>query len=831
MNVCLQRLLLFLSLAIAVPILSDAQTTVQVRLETYQNQPYQYNFISTPNSPLIMANPQHGTFTYVEYPGDSFVGTYTPDPDYVGLDYFRVFVWKGDDPGQAEIKDITIDVMPAQVNAAPDYGYTFENTDVSIDVLANDFSSNPSLRLKSLSVANFGSATFDPGSPFIDFSPDPDFSGTAYLNYTVCDNAGICDNGTLTISVIPTSEQDDTLHIFTKKNRPQVVLVPELFQLGVEPLNGQFDNSGDFPTYIPDEDFVGTDEMSFSYNNARKVVRIEVLDLEDNYLAFDDKAYTAPGEAVELNVLDNDTYGENSGCFQLVDGPRYGEVTPDGNLSGLLTYQPFSGFTGVDIFTYAIGQPDCEGETETATVYIYVGNFEPASSKYLMVTPKFTPLVIGNNVPISNFRFRIADQGELGEAFFLENEADTTIYGQVISGYNMIVYVPNSTTTSGTDEFEVVYCVLSGGECVFEKSVKIEVEILDLDNNDAPLCIGDCVWPGDINLDGVVNITDLLPLGLHMGKVGKGREEADLNQWYGQYGEDWNVLEDPSVNLKHVDTNGDSLITGLDTLAISRFYGRTHSLNASTVPFYEHSIRLKGNFVVKPGDLIVLDMYLGNENQPAEDVYGFTFPFRYDPNFFKPESIGIHFAQGSFLDYNSPVLQMTHNNYSGLAEGGFTRTNNNKVSGYGKIGTVVSAIIDDIYGFKLTSDTLSIKVGGGTATMMNSQGQTFGVNIEEVEIQVQLDLSDREEPVVPHADQLLVFPNPARNVVDIHLNGGQEFERLLIFNAMGQAVHELKGLTTQHVTVDVSQWPQGMYFVNVYTAGGVVNKKLEVVKR
>ena len=836
MNVFLQRLLILFLLAIAVPIQTNAQTTVYKRFETYQNQPYNFNFSSEPNRPSLLLRPTNGTFDWEGYPGQSFVGTYTPNTDFIGEDRVRFLVWEGPFPTDMKIFDMTFVVMAATVEVNPDLGYTFEDFGVSIDVLANDFSSNVLLRLNSVSVSNNGTANFEPGSPFIDFTPAPGFQGEAYINYTACDNAGNCDNGVLTVNVLPSqSLENDTLTLFTKKNVPQAVLVPDLFQVVSEPVNGQYDSSGDIPMYVPNEDFVGTDYLHFTYDNASKLVEIRVLDLEENLFAIDDKAYTAPETSIEFNVLENDTYGLESGCFTLLENPRSGTVTMDQSAYGQLSYQPNAGFRGVDVFTYSVQAPGCVGEPETATVLVYVSTFEPASSKYYMVTPKQTPLVIGNNVPISNFEFRIEDQGELGKAFFMEGEADTTIFGQVVSGNNMILYTPGANVSAGVDEFEVVYCIRSaGGECIHEKSVKIEVEILDLDNDGEPFCIGDCIWAGDTNNDGVVNIADLLPLGLNMGKVGKPRPEATLDVWYGQYGDDWkesDVVETASLDLKHMDTNGDSVITSLDTLALRTFYGRTHSINASEVPYTEHSIRLKGNFVVSPGDLITMDMVLGDSTKPAEDIYGFTFPFRYDPNFFEPESVGVNFSTASFIGYNSPSLQMSHNNQSGLIEAGFTRTDGVKVSGFGEIGTIVSAIIDDLDGFKLHADSIDLTIGGGTATIMNSDGQTFGVDIEEVTVTVKLNQVTTDIPQIPQEDQLIVYPNPTQDVFNIHLNGGQEFERYIIYNMTGQEVYNSGAVQIHRDQVNVSQWASGIYYLNVYTAGGVINKKLEIVKK
>lgn len=55
-------------------------------------------------------------------------------------------------------------------------------------------------------------------------------------------------------------------------------------------------------------------------------------------------------------------------------------------------------------------------------------------------------------------------------------------------------------------------------ELCCRKSVKIEMEILNVGSGNEPMCFDDCVWRGDTNFDGTVNLQDLLPIGLSMGK-------------------------------------------------------------------------------------------------------------------------------------------------------------------------------------------------------------------------------------------------------------------------------------------------------------------------
>lgn len=81
------------------------------------------------------------------------------------------------------------------------------------------------------------------------------------------------------------------------------------------------------------------------------------------------------------------------------------------------------------------------------------------------------------------------------------------INGVRIIGYNLIVYIFNDDVIIGLDEFEINYCMidLEVGFCFYNKVVKIEMEIIDF-LGEGLFCFGDCVWVGDINFDGVVNM-------------------------------------------------------------------------------------------------------------------------------------------------------------------------------------------------------------------------------------------------------------------------------------------------------------------------------------
>ena len=333
-------------------------------------------------------------------------------------------------------------------------------------------------------------------------------------------------------------------------------------------------------------------------------------------------------------------------------------------------------------------------------------------------------------------------------------------------------------------------------------------------------------------MDGIVNVEDLLPLGLRMGEIGEQRSEADLNTWYGQFSQDWQAqLNSGEINLKHLDTDGDSIVTANDTMAISKFYGRTHDLTPKSIPNFKHKIRLRGTITANPGDVIELDLLMGDENNPAFDVYGFTFPFEYNPEFFVPESVNISFDRGTWLSYNSPFLKLSHNDKDGLIESAFTRTTGVAANGYGRIGSTRVVVVADVVGFRPDQEEIEVPIGGGIATVTNSAGESFGALVEGTTIKIKLVKDGAEEDLPISADQLKLYPNPITDgLLNVHLNGMNEFERAVVYNLTGQQILDTGAMLSNHAQLDVRDLDNGMYFVSVYTEEGIINKKFEVVK-
>ena len=844
MNVFLRTSLIFLSVFLMGALRLPGQVVKRGSLEIFQNGRGEYyvealecKFKDQPKNVKVHVEAVLPTSGVKKV----FKLVFEPAKDFVGLDTFRYFVTVPCSSSFCpEEWEVVIKVKTSEVFASPDLFYLPANApETPLNVLRNDSGSSGTLNLRSVSTVNNGQAVLAAGSPNILFKPKAGFTGVAQLIYTVCDPLGTC--GQTSASIVVGQVQppgEDTLRIFTLREEPVDVLVPNVYALLDSPAKGVLNQKRDIPRYEPQPGFTGSDFMVFSSNGNELTVEVVVLDVKRNKFAFDDQGNVVPGRTIEMDVLENDAFGQASSCIEYAQ-PIYGKLLFNTGVNGLVTYEAPRGFIGVDEFTYTAYPPGCSGTPETATVRIFVSNFEPSASRFRMNTPMNTPLAIGYNIPISEFKFDLSQKARKGEILLLNGLVDTTILGAKIFGYNALLYVPNPGS-SGLDEFEVNYCLkgLDGKSCQYQKTVKIQVDILPFTIG-KEMCFGDCVWAGDTNMDGVVNMEDLLPLGRFMGQIGQPREDANLDVWFGQHSNDWkdNFSPPNEADRKYADTDGNSIITAEDTIAIGRFYGRTHSLVPNKLPYADYEVRLEGDLFSEPGKPVQLDIFLGDEDHPVTDLYGFTLDFSYNPFFFDASASTIEFIPNSWLTYNAPVLSMSRNDGRGNVAAGFTRTNDIPAHGHGKVGRSKVVVTVDIIGVSPPDSDGNVHVPlYGNAVATTNSGEKVAVRVKPtvLTIKTRPDLLPgltKETTVRRSGADLLLFPNPSRDNVNVFKQGDDPLERIQVFSVSGQLVMDSGNISGHQYVIPVKEWLPGIYVARVKVANGeVVTRKIEVIR-
>ncbi len=842
MNISKINIRIFFSplIFLLIPLWSIAQVEY---FEVLVNDTVTYEFASCGNAGQVIQLPSHGTHILNGVPGATYGNSscnsnpnileYIPNIDFLGLDTMEVSYYEDGGPlGPVYTTSLLVfDVVPVFVQAADDYVTTSTDSSVIIVVTAND-ESNGVLTISNVPLVNHGQAEVISSSEIL-FTPASGFEGITHFNYTVCDDVyEVCDVAKVTVFVESYNASNDTTTLVTLKNQPIAALIPldNGYQELLAPNSGTLEVMDGRLKYTPNVDYVGSDMFSYAYNtNLNTSIATFVIDVlwaeDPNSFAIDDYGFTSINSSANFNVLDNDL---NDNLFiQGYSQPESGSVVHNG--SGNFTYTPDDGFEGLDQFIYTAYISGTASE-EDAMVYVVISNQYPESQDYDLITPVNVPLILNYDIPITNYEFAITGNGIYGDVVFYPGEfsdyyPENIINGQEINGYNLVIYYPTEPDYVGLDDFEIQYCV--GGEC---QLVKVYVEMVEIDEpQQDTLCIGDCVWAGDANYDGKVDMTDLLPVGYCVGEVGDERINGGID-WYGQYGNNWNgYIGNSPTNVKHVDTDGDGFIGAEDTIALSQFYGKYHDLTSEALPPY---VDIPLFFVPKtpnpgPGDIVITDIVLGTPSLPALDMHGLTFALNFNEEIIEPGTMNVNFFDGNWMSYNSPMLSMVKEPWLGRVEAGYTRANGISAHGYGIIGQVSFVITDEIDGAKLKdNEVYKTTVKAEIPITMNSAGRFGSINAYDFELFITKPNKEDESN-----QQLFVFPNPASDLVNIHLNGDNQIEQLIIYSLTGQEVYRIDNVYDKHVQLDLtSRFANGMYIISAITEKGVVNGKVEILR-
>ncbi|MBL7828533.1 MAG: T9SS type A sorting domain-containing protein, partial [Saprospiraceae bacterium] len=694
---------------------------------------------------------------------------------------------------------------------------------VVVEPLLNDEGSAGSLKIHALPVVNHGVA-YLLDQARIHFTPEPGFEGIAHVNYVVCDALNTCQTGTVHIGVHNGLPNTAPLQVYTNKNTP--ISIPLNFGGSVvaqNPVHGAVAVlAGNAVLYTPESGFQGMDQFKLKFqvngNSYYKEVIVKVYATQPaNAMAVDDVVFTPKNTPITFNVRSNDV--GNLQVRQWVTPPGFPGTLSAVNGSGNVTFTPSSGFSGVATFQYKIGSA-LATSVEIATVSVVVDNLAlPTKLPYRISAVSGTPLVLEYNIPYRPFSFQIISPTEHGSLVVYPGLTTQTINGQSVSGYNLIVYTPEPGF-SGLDNAAILYCG-PNGEC---QSCKMKFDVKIPAGNE-PDCVYSCVWPGDVDADGIVSSRDLLPLGFVMGEFGPARNQSDT-EWYGHQSADWSTIFSALThNPKHADTDGNGAINSDDILELESNFNIVHNFVKPAVrtgkglPFTMNVL----NQEIELGVPIIIEIGLGTEQAPAQDVYGFTFDITLAPDLV--DSIfEMNFFKNSWLNLNAPYLTLAEKKSLGKFEVAFTRTNGAPTSGQGIIGIAELVIIDiiDVGGQDgRSSITLepTIEMSDGSALLCDP-------------IVLQLPVRDRNKTMTStKTDSWMVFPSPASNELKVVWEQDQQTEvHLLVMDMHGRICSEQTGLSSGFAALDIRSLPSGIYSLQMQFGNTVETKRFQVVK-
>ena len=705
-----------------------------------------------------------------------------------------------------------IEVVESILDAKVDV-VTIDNSITSVEIypLVNDFGEFAPLTLSDVSQVMYGSAEVTDSNTIIYTVADTNMD---YLMYTITDSIGESASGKIVINILEDDPVSvDTLSYTITDLQSQLVVLPfgDLEEIQ-SPAQGALDSISEYSyLYIPDLGASGIDTVVFQNvagNNRVALIEVYDVSVEPSY-AVNDSYFAAEATTVTVFPLENDI----KDTYPIIDiSSELDYVSP-----GVYSYMPDVDFSGLKIFEYTI---DYGFGTSTANIYVSIGNYEPQSTfAYSFVTPQDRPLVIKYEIPLEGYEF-VANTFFTDHGFvetYGEND-NVTIGCDDVNGEAFFIYYPGSNYV-GFDDFEVEYCI--NEVCV---NYEVEIEVVSVDSDEC-FCVNDCVWEGDTDGNGKVNVSDILPIGRHMGISGAPRESL-YDFWSAEDTDNWTYDQPSGKNIKHADANGDGIVTVVDTNSISEYYNQLSNfvpdevLDVKDYPFY----LIPQSTEVDSGELLVLDIVLGSEDFPVKDLHGLAFSVQVGGGFADSASLYIDLYEDSWLTNLGPSIQMSKKPADGLIEAALTRTDGLPSSGYGIIGQLGFIVEDEAQGIKDDDGERYFGIRLRGAIGETAAGNSYYMPEAAVRIQY-VNEGVKDEKLFPI--DMLVSPNPTSDILRIDLpNVNEEIRNLYLTDITGKSILVNKS----NSIINLGSLPMGMYILSVESNMNTYNQKVQVVR-
>ncbi len=770
--------------------------------------------------------PSHGIVVVMPRGNDDYEVTYIPSGGYFGNDVFSIQSLISSGGGFSfptpELTVVYIEVIRSVVSASDDFVDILSDDPLEIFPLTNDESNTSSHTLKAVSQVMYGVATMTDSNSVM-YTPSSE--NLDFIVYSIQDSVGTTSLATIYLKR-EEELQDSTYASFTissTQNQYLFLASDDFIAQSTFEFGKITAVTSKVVKYTPYDDTEGSEHLIFETSQGELAVfdiDIYKTDVDDGVVR-DDYVYTSIDHEIVFNVLANDF--DNS---LVIDE----ENTSDELFylgGGSFSYIPPAGYIGLKEFSYTATNGF---STETGSISIAIHNFEPqATATYEFDMKEGGVLSLPYEVPIEDFYFEIASDpvyGTLG--YYSDDEIVSTTCGDIVNR-NVVVYTPFDGY-EGMDEFELLYCPDDGvNPC---QLIKTRVDIYTNEEADCN-CVDDCVWSGDANNDGQVDMLDVLTIGRSMGASGSIRDGG--SDWTGESVDDWTGNTIYGVNHKYADTDGDGDITSADVDVVIDNYSAVHSYTQQNIlavknyPFY----LIPQSTNVQVGDHMIIDIIMGSEDYPVVDLQGVAFAINLSSVVVDSSSVKLTFLKDEYFVNQSPFLDVMHQPRDGIIYAGGIKSNRTTSNGYGIIAQLDFIVEDEVEGLKTPQKMRSLSgksyfdldVLIDDIVIEDGRGYQFAISPASTHIEVELQ-DDDTETIYPTTR---VYPNPVSDVLTVSLNDGDNLVQLL--DMMGRTVvSRTVSDEVDHTTLDVSRLTLGTYLLHITSDTETFTQKVQVLR-
>lgn len=341
------------------------------------------------------------------------------------------------------------------------------------------------------------------------------------------------------------------------------------------------------------------------------------------------------------------------------------------------------------------------------------------------------------------------------------------------------------------------------------------------------ILVGNCVWPGDGNLDSICNNFDLLPFGVYYGLTGPDRDDVD-GDWDEAFADPWVIPGGVTLssNPKNSDFNGDGVVDGNDTIIMLSNYG---DLRGTYVPVAyvggpddpELSIAFLSDTILA-GSKVVIPINFGTAILPASNIYGVAFDIIYDKTLINADSIKATFNSGWLGTPGDDIISIQNNDtLNGILSVAVTRINQINRTGYNHFGELSFVMEDNIAGKTAELITATLNFCIELPQVINKNGTAIPVQIAcDSAVAIQFTNSIIEEK----NNLIVTFPNPVDGTLTIALPNYFTGKCLLI-NALGQVVIA-QSINSNAITLNTTTIASGNYVVQLISTSETLYKQI-----
>ncbi len=332
------------------------------------------------------------------------------------------------------------------------------------------------------------------------------------------------------------------------------------------------------------------------------------------------------------------------------------------------------------------------------------------------------------------------------------------------------------------------------------------------------MCATDCVWPGDLDNNGMVNNLDILAFGVRNGFSGPARPALFFG-WVPLLSDNWTLKDSLSANTKHTDANGDGLISIKDAEVVSKNIYRTrpgylHWGGSNELGQELHIERIYNSWtgpdsIIGNGSPILGRFNFSNPSN--EPVYGLGFSIRFDTTI-------VTWLNGNnpvkFMDH--PFLNTTYQSVFYREDGldiAITRTDGKPISvDQMTMFDLALMIRSDIPNSPISSTTLHFQ----NYLLLNKDGHSIPLGAKNLQIPFSGTTSIEYQKIINK--RFITIPNPGN--LECHVFAPFPIHSLEIYDLSGRCVSKHNSEGQYDYKINTSGMPSGLYFIIAYDEHG-----------